>query len=60
MQEMGRHPAVPTRLNCRMSATIADSIMPDNSAFAMRLARNIKGKVMFDRANRGRRWSRLG
>jgi FAD/FMN-containing dehydrogenase/Fe-S oxidoreductase len=37
-----------------MSAAIADSIMPDNSAFAMRLARNIKGKVMFDRANRGR------
>jgi FAD/FMN-containing dehydrogenase/Fe-S oxidoreductase len=37
-----------------MSATIADSIMPDHTAFAMRLARNIKGKVMFDRANRGR------
>jgi FAD/FMN-containing dehydrogenase/Fe-S oxidoreductase len=37
-----------------MSATIADSMMPDNSAFAMRLARNIKGQVLFDRANRGR------
>ncbi len=37
-----------------MSATLADSIMPDNAAFAMRLARNIKGEVMFDRASRGR------
>src|ERR1700743_3121391 len=37
-----------------MSATIADSIMPDNAAFAMRLARNIKGRVLFDRASRGR------
>jgi FAD/FMN-containing dehydrogenase/Fe-S oxidoreductase len=41
-------------LIARMSATIADSIMPDNAAFAMRLARNIKGEVMFDRASRGR------
>ena len=38
----------------RMSATVADSIMPDNAAFAMRLARNIKGEVLFDRASRGR------
>src|ERR1700748_2305498 len=37
-----------------MSATIADPIMPDNSAFAMRLARNIRGEVLFDRASRGR------
>src|SRR5271163_3462577 len=37
-----------------MSATIADQIMPDNSAFAMRLARNIKGEVLFDRFSRGR------
>ena len=37
-----------------MSATIADSILPDNAAFAMRLARNIKGEVLFDRASRGR------
>jgi FAD/FMN-containing dehydrogenase/Fe-S oxidoreductase len=37
-----------------MSATIADQIMPDNSAFAMRLARNIQGEVLFDRASRGR------
>src|ERR1700722_16291159 len=37
-----------------MSATVADSVMPDNAAFAMRLARNIKGEVLFDRANRGR------
>ena len=37
-----------------MSATIADSIMPDNAAFAMRLARNIKGEVLFDRSSRGR------
>ena len=37
-----------------MSATIADSMMPDNAAFALRLARNIKGEVLFDRASRGR------
>jgi FAD/FMN-containing dehydrogenase/Fe-S oxidoreductase len=37
-----------------MSASLADPIMPDNAAFAMRLARNIKGEVLFDRANRGR------
>src|SRR5271157_2907512 len=37
-----------------MSATIAESIMPDSAAFAMRLARNIKGEVLFDRASRGR------
>jgi FAD/FMN-containing dehydrogenase/Fe-S oxidoreductase len=53
MQER-RHPAAPIRLNYRMNATVIDSIVPDNSAFAMRLARNIKGTVMFDRANRGR------
>jgi FAD/FMN-containing dehydrogenase/Fe-S oxidoreductase len=28
--------------------------MPDNGAFAMRLARNIRGEVLFDRASRGR------
>ena len=38
----------------QMSASAADSIMPDNAAFAMRLARNIKGEVLFDRASRGR------
>jgi FAD/FMN-containing dehydrogenase/Fe-S oxidoreductase len=37
-----------------MSATIADSIMPNNAAFVTRLARNIKGEVLFDRATRGR------
>ena len=37
-----------------MSATVDDSIMPANAAFAMRLARNIKGEVLFDRASRGR------
>jgi FAD/FMN-containing dehydrogenase/Fe-S oxidoreductase len=37
-----------------MSASLADSIMPNDAAFAMRLARNIKGEVMFDRASRGR------
>ena len=37
-----------------MSATLAESVMPDNAAFAMRLARNIKGEVLFDRATRGR------
>ena len=37
-----------------MSATVAASIMPENAAFAMRLARNIKGEVLFDRASLGR------
>src|ERR1700733_6577865 len=37
-----------------MSTTIAHPIMPDNSAFAMRLARNVRGEVLFDRASRGR------
>jgi FAD/FMN-containing dehydrogenase/Fe-S oxidoreductase len=37
-----------------MSATLTDTAMPDNAAFAMRLARNIKGEVLFDRASRGR------
>ncbi|HEX4365706.1 MAG TPA: FAD-linked oxidase C-terminal domain-containing protein [Rhodopila sp.] len=37
-----------------MSVTLAESVMPDNAAFAMRLARNIKGEVLFDRATRGR------
>nr|WP_294527919.1 FAD-binding and (Fe-S)-binding domain-containing protein [uncultured Rhodopila sp.] len=34
-----------------MSASLTDS---DNAAFAMRLARNIKGEVLFDRLSRGR------
>ena len=37
-----------------MSTNLADSVMPNNAAFAMRLARNIKGEVLFDRASRGR------
>ena len=37
-----------------MSSALADQIIPDNAAFAMRLARNIKGEVLFDRASRGR------
>jgi FAD/FMN-containing dehydrogenase/Fe-S oxidoreductase len=37
-----------------MTVPIADEIMPDNAAFAMRLARNIKGEVLFDRATKGR------
>ena len=37
-----------------MSANLADSVMPDHAAFAMRLARNIKGEVLFDRPSRGR------
>jgi FAD/FMN-containing dehydrogenase/Fe-S oxidoreductase len=37
-----------------MSANLAESVMPDHAAFAMRLARNIKGEVLFDRTNRGR------
>ncbi len=37
-----------------MSATIDDSMMSANAGFALRLARNIKGEVLFDRASRGR------
>src|ERR1700759_1192972 len=37
-----------------MRAPLADSIMPNNTAFAMRLSRHIKGEVLFDRASRGR------
>jgi FAD/FMN-containing dehydrogenase/Fe-S oxidoreductase len=37
-----------------MTADLAEPVMPDHAAFAMRLARNIKGEVLFDRANRGR------
>lgn len=37
-----------------MSATLIDTVMPDNAALALRLARNIKGQVLFDRASRGR------
>ena len=34
--------------------SIIDTVAPDHSAFALRLARNIKGEVLFDRASRGR------
>ena len=37
-----------------MNSNLADSVMPNNAAFATRLARNIKGEVLFDRASRGR------
>ena len=37
-----------------MSTSLVDQVMPDNAAFAVRLARNIKGEVLFDRASRGR------
>ena len=37
-----------------MSSALAYSITPDTAAFAMRLARNIKGEVLFDRASLGR------
>ena len=37
-----------------MSASIAEPINPDSSAFAQRLARNIAGEILFDRASRGR------
>jgi FAD/FMN-containing dehydrogenase/Fe-S oxidoreductase len=37
-----------------MNVRLADAVIPDNAAFAMRLARNIKGEVLFDRASRGR------
>src|SRR6201996_8927528 len=37
-----------------MDASLTEQSMPADAAFAMRLARNIKGEVMFDRASRGR------
>src|ERR1700722_9370834 len=37
-----------------MNSNLADSVTPNNTAFATRLARNIKGEVLFDRASRGR------
>jgi FAD/FMN-containing dehydrogenase/Fe-S oxidoreductase len=40
--------------SARMSATLTASVMPSNSAFGMRLARNIRGEVLLDRASRGR------
>src|ERR1700712_99247 len=46
--------ALPSRCFAHMSAALANPVMPDSAAFAMRLARNIKGEVLFDRATRGR------
>src|SRR6201996_1925873 len=37
-----------------MSATLTASVMRKNGACAMRLARNIRGQVLFDRVTRGR------
>ena len=37
-----------------MNAPLVHPMIPDNAAFAMRLSRNIKGEVLFDRASRGR------
>ena len=37
-----------------MDTSFTEQIMPANAAFAMRLSRNIKGEVLFDRASRGR------
>jgi FAD/FMN-containing dehydrogenase len=37
-----------------MNTSFSEQIMPANAAFAMRLSRNIKGQVLFDRASRGR------
>ncbi len=37
-----------------MSTSTADTLVTDNAALALRLARNIKGEVLFDRASRGR------
>src|SRR4051812_35619855 len=37
-----------------MSASVAEPLITDNTALALRLARNIKGEVLFDRASRGR------
>ena len=37
-----------------MNAPFANRTMPGDSAFAIRLARNIKGAVLFDQASRGR------
>jgi FAD/FMN-containing dehydrogenase/Fe-S oxidoreductase len=46
--------ARPQGQTIRMRASPTDSIMPANAAFAMRLARNIRGEVLFDRLSRGR------
>jgi FAD/FMN-containing dehydrogenase/Fe-S oxidoreductase len=37
-----------------MTASDAATVVPGDSALALRLARNIKGEVLFDRASRGR------
>src|SRR6201995_4575098 len=37
-----------------MSASVAEPLLSDNADFARRLARNIQGEVLFDRASRGR------
>ena len=37
-----------------MNASSVDSIVPANTAFALRLVRNIKGEVLFDRPTLGR------
>ncbi len=37
-----------------MSTSTADPLVTDNAALALRLARTIKGEVLFDRASRGR------
>jgi len=37
-----------------MSASLAATIVPGDSALAVRLARSIQGEVLFDRASRGR------
>src|SRR3954470_7058516 len=37
-----------------MSASAAEPLLSDNADFARRLARNIQGEVLFDRASRGR------
>jgi FAD/FMN-containing dehydrogenase/Fe-S oxidoreductase len=37
-----------------MDTSFSEQIMPANAAFAVRLSRNIKGEVLFDRASRGR------
>jgi FAD/FMN-containing dehydrogenase/Fe-S oxidoreductase len=37
-----------------MSVSFTDQIVADHTALALRLARNIRGEVLFDRASRGR------
>src|SRR5437899_660612 len=47
-------PGSSNQVDPLMNDSLADQFMPDHAALAVRLARNIKGEVRFDRATRGR------